>query len=111
MGIVTDEQPLIDDSELDELDWSWTDQLWFICTDDEDNEKVVRACSAQDAANTFVKYLVESVGWPATKAWAEIAYIFKLETNPGMEKVLIWHQDIVPHSFEKPVTSGGKKKP
>lgn len=112
MGIMSDEphpdyEPLVNDEELDGFwdKWSWTNQLYFIACQDEDDDRIVRANTVDEAVQLFREDSFQH------HRWRKVAYVYRIPTEPGLTKVLEWRSPDLP-DLPWPndrVTSRGKK--
>ena len=97
MGILTDEphpdfEPLINDEELDGFwdNWGWTNQLFFIACEHEDDDRIVRARSATDAVAIF-----HTEDTPHHNG-RKVAYVYRIPTNFGLTGILDWRSPELP---------------
>ena len=110
MGIMSDEKPcpLINDEELDGFwdRWGWTNQLYFIACENEDDDRIVRANDASEAVKLF-----RGDGYQHHNG-RKISYVYQIPTQPGLTGVLDWRQRDLPDvTWEEPnpFTSRGKR--
>ena len=93
MGIMSDGEPLIDDTELDGFwdKWSWTNQLYFIACEHEDDDRLVRANDATEAVTLFHADDFQHHNG------RRVAYVYRLPMRPGLTGVLEWRSTDVPN--------------